>query len=308
MRKTAAGVAALAFALGLPACGGSDEVPVLPPGRAIETSRTLSPTAHLFADAVRAELEVVVDRRLLDPDRVRVEASFDPYDRVEADLARSDLGSYTRLRYHYALRCLTVDCIPVRIESILGEQEEGRAERRTFRLPAVQIRYDDPTEERPVVLRSVTWPPLTSVSRLNEAQSQAEFPFRLSAAELPSISYRAPPPLLAGGLALLGLLLLALPVRATVGWWRERRPPPAVEPLTELSALERARALVVWSCEHGDGVDRRKALAALSDELDHADIHDGAAAARRLAWSKPVPAPEPALALAQKKEPDRAVA
>lgn len=306
--RTAAGVAALALALGLPACGGSDDVPVLPSGRAIETSRTLSPTAHLFADAVRAELEVVVDRRLLDPDRVRVEASFEPYDRVEADIVRSDLGSYTRLRYDYALRCLTVDCIPVRIESILGEQEEGRAERRTFRLPVVQIRYDDPAEERLVVLRSVTWPPLTSVSRLNEAQSQAEFPFRLSAAELPGISYRAAPPLVAAGLALVGLLLLALPLRATTRWWRERRPPPVVEPLPELSALERARALVVWSCEHGDGDDRRKALAVLSDELDHVEVHDDADAARRLAWSKPVPGPEPALALARAQEPDRAVA
>lgn len=306
--RTAAGVAALAFALGLSACSGSDEVPVLPPGRAIETSRTLSPTAHLFADAVRANLEVVVDRRLLDPDRVRVAASFEPYDRVEADVVRSDLGSYTRLRYDYALRCLTAGCIPVRLESILGEREEGRAERRTFRLPVVQIRYDDPAEERPVVLRSVTWPPLTSVSRLNEAQSQAEFPFRLSAAELPSVSYRAAPPLFAASLALLGLLLLALPVRATTRWWRDRRPPPVVEPLTKLSALERARALVVWSCEHGDGVDRRKALAALSDELDHAEIHAAADAARRLAWSKPVPAPEPALALARGEETDRAVA
>ena len=280
-------------------------MPVLPPGRAIETSRSLSPTAHLFADSVRAQLEVVVDRRLLDPARVRVTTGFDPYTLVgEARRSRRDLDEYTRLRYDYELRCTTVECIPVRLESILGEQEEGRAERRTFRFPPSQVRYDDPAEERVVLLRSVTWPPLTSVSRLNEAQSEAEFPFRLSAATLPGLTYRVSPPLFAAALLLAGLGLLAFPARAAVRWWRARRPPPVPQPVVELSPLERARALVVWSCEDGDATDRRKALANLSTELHRGGVDDVADVAQGLAWSRPAPAPEAALALARGTDSD----
>jgi hypothetical protein len=292
-------LALAAFALALPACGGSDDdVPVLPPGRAIETSRSLSPTAHLFADVVRAQLEVVVDRRLLDPERVRVTTGFEPYEPVgETRRSRRDLGEYTRLRYDYSLRCVTVECIPVRLESMLGEQEAGRGERRTFRFPPTQVRYDDPAEGL-VLLRDIAWPPLTSVSRLNEAQSEAEFPFRLSPSPLPGLTHRASPPLFAGVLLLGGLLLLAFPGRATVRWWRARRPAPEPEPVLELSPLERARALVVWSCENGDDVARRKALANLSTELHREGVDDVSVAAQGLAWSRPAPAREAALALA----------
>ena len=293
-------LALVALALTLPACGGSDDaVPVLPPGRAIETSRSLSPTAHLFADVVRAQLEVVVDRRLLDPERLRVTTGFEPYQPVgEARLSRRDLGDYTRLRYGYSLRCVTVDCIPMRLESMLGEQEAGRGERRTFRFPPAQIRYDDPARVRPELLLSIAWPPLTSVSRLNEAQSEAEFPFRLSPSPLPSLTYRVAPPFFAGALLLAGLVLLVFPARATLRWWRARRPVPTQEPVVELSPLERARALVVWSCQDGDDVARRKALANLSTELHREGVDDVATAAQGLAWSRPPPLPEAALALA----------
>jgi hypothetical protein len=304
--KAAGSLALAALVLALPACGGSDDdVPVLPPGRAIETSRSLSSTAHLFADVVRARLEVVVDRRLLDPERVRVSTGFEPYEPVaEERLSRRDLGDYTRLRYDYSLRCLKVDCIPVRLESMLGEQEAGRGERRTFRFPPAQIRYDDPAQARPELLLSISWPPLTSVSRLNEAQSEAEFPFRLSPAPLPSLTYRVPPPLFAGALLLGGLLLLAFPARACVRWWRARRPLPEEAPVVELSPLERARALVVWSCEDGDDIARRKALANLSTELHREGVDEVATAAQRLAWSRPAPPREAALALAHGSEAD----
>jgi len=291
-----------ALVLASAACGGSDPVPVLPSGRAIETSRTLSSTTHLFGDVVDARLDVVVDRRLLDPTRIHVSTGFEPYERVgEARLSRRDLGDYTRLRYDHALRCVAVKCIPVRKETFLGEQEEGRAERRTFRFPPAQVRYDDPAAESPELLRSVTWPPLTAVSRLNEAQADAEFPFRLSPTALPSLSYRVAPPLLAGLLLLVGIVLVVLPAWAALRWWRARRPPPKLETPLELTPLERARALVVWSCERGDGADRRKALANLAAELGGGEL---AAIAETLAWSPPDPEREAALALARGTEAD----
>lgn len=290
------------LALALGGCGGDDASSVLPPGRAIETARTLTPTTHLFADDAHARLDVIVDRRLLDPERVRVSTSFEPYEAVGGVVrSRSDLGQYTRLRYDHTLRCLTADCIPVRLESILGEQEEGRGERRTFRFPPAQVRYDDPDEDLPSVLRSVSWPALTSVSRLSETQADAEFPFRLSPTPLPALSYRVSPPLFAAGALAAGLLLVLIPALAAVRWWRERRPVTEEAPLAELSPLERARALLVSSAER-DAPDRRRALANYAAELTCADGSGAADDALALAWSRPVPSSEAVLSLAAPSE------
>ena len=129
----------------------------------IDSSRSLTPTTHLFGDIVVARVEVRIDRRILDPERLQVEAKFEPYERVgKVEVDRRDLGRYTRLRYEYALRCLKVTCIPERLDTELGEREGARGERRTFRLRPALIRYDDPSGELPDVLRSVSWPPVTS--------------------------------------------------------------------------------------------------------------------------------------------------
>ena len=292
--------ATLAFAAIAGCGGGTSDVAVLPPGRALETTRSLDPTTHLFADAVSARLEVVVDRELLDPGRVALRASFEPYELVGSmKLARRDLGRYTRLRYEVTLRCLTPECIPVRLESILGEQEQGRAERRTFRLPPVEVRYDDPSGEFPDVLRSVFWPPLTAVSRLNEGQSEAPFPFRANAAALPALTYRAAPPLVAGALVLAAFALLVLPARVGRRWWRDRRPAGAYETRIELSPLEQALLLVEWARERDDA-DRRSALDALAVELDEVGEQGLAKPARELAWARARPSAEAASALVER--------
>lgn len=288
----------------LSGCGGDDASPVLPPGRAIETVRTLTPTTHLFADDAHARLDVIVDRRLIDPERVRVSSDFEPYETVGGVVrSRADLGEYTRLRFDYTLRCLTADCIPVRLESILGEQEGGRGERRTFRFPPSQVRYDDPTGDLPSILRSVSWPALTSVSRLSEAQADAEFPFRLSPTPLPALSYRVPPPTFALGALAGGLALVLFPSLAALRWWRRRRPVPAEAPTAELSPLERARALLVWSSEQ-DSPERRRALSNYAAELSLAEGDGAAGDALALAWSRPAPSSEAVLSLAAPREDD----
>jgi hypothetical protein len=301
-------VAAALALVALAGCGGdAEDVSLLPTGRAIATSRTLEPTTHLFADSVRARLEVVVDRDLLDPGRISLRTRFEPYELVASTRrTRRDLGRYTRLRYEYTLRCLTAACIPVRLESVLGEQEPGRAERRTFRLPAAEVRYDDPSGELPDVLRSVSWPPLTAVSRLNEAQSEAAFPFRASPRALPDLSYRASPALVGGALLIAALALLALPARVGLRWWRDRRAPATSEPLAGLSPLERALLLVEWA-RGRDGAERRGALEQLAAELDRAELGARAEEARVLAWSRPAPSSEAASTLARRVREDDAV-
>ena len=300
---------ALVAVLGLVAAGGcgesESEVPFLPQGRAIDSSRSLTPTTHFFGDIVAARVEVRIDRRQLDPAKLRVEADFKPYELVGAvERDRRDLGRYTRLRYEYSLRCLTLGCIPEQLQTELREREGARGERRTFRFPPAQVRYDDPSGEFPGLLRNVSWPPVTSVSRLNEAQSETEFPFRASPEALPPPSYTASPALVVGGLLLAGLVLLAWPARLGLRAWRERRPPVVQEAAPSLTPLERAMLLVEWAREWRDGDDRRRSLEVLADELERTGAATLSGQASELAWSRDPPSPEAVAALLERVRED----
>ena len=295
---------ALAAVVGLAVAGcagDASEVPFLPQGRAIDSSRSLSPTTHFFGDIVTARVEVRIDRRQLDPAKLRVEADFKPYELVgEAELDRRDLGQYTRMRFEYSLRCLTLGCIPEQLQTQLGSQEGARGERRTFRFPPAQVRYDDPSGEFPGLLRSVSWPPVTSVSRLNEAQSEAEFPFRASPEALPPPSYSASPALVVGGLLLAGLALLAWPARLGLRAWRGRRAPVVQAAAPSLTPLQRALLLVEWARERANGDDRRRSLEVLADELERTGAATLSGQASKLAWSRDAPSPEAVSALLQR--------
>lgn len=294
------------LALAAAGCAGdSSEVPFLPQGRAFGSSRALTPTTHFFGDTVTARVEVRIDRRVLDPAKLRVEAGFKPYELVgEVELNRRDLGHYARLRYEYALRCLTLACIPEQLETELGAREGARGERLTFRFPPVQIRYDDRSGNLPGVLQSVSWPPLTSVSRLNEAQSEAEFPFRATPEALPPPSYRASPALVAGGLLLAGLALLAWPARLGLRMWRGRRPLVDEEEAPSLSPLEEALLLVEWARERPEGDDRRRSLEVLADELERMGAATLSKQATELAWSRDEPSAEAVAALLERVRED----
>lgn len=295
-----AGLAAAATLAVLAAgCGGGGDATAPPPGRYVATSRSLTPNVHLFAEPAVARLDVVVDRRHLDPDRVRVRAEFLPYELVASVVrGREDFARFTRLTYEYTLRCLEYDCIPTQHATDLGAQESGRPERKAFRFTPARVLYDDPAGVRQ--LRRVWWPPLESTSRINESdlfrpvfvvQSQSQW--RTSFAPLPEPSYRIAPPLLAAALLAGALALLALPAALVARAVRSRRPPPP-EPEPELSPLERAVLLVEWARGREDGEDRRKALELLAFELDADGRPALAEAARELAWSPASPSPESA--------------
>ncbi|MDQ3381513.1 MAG: hypothetical protein M3546_14555 [Actinomycetota bacterium] len=295
--------------LALGCSAGADDELVLPDGRAIAIGRSIAPTTHLFADPVRARLEIVVDRTLLDPERIDLEAKFGPYEQVgEAQLARTDFRQYTRLRYEFTLRCLTLACVPEEVQAEVGPGG-ARGERRTFRLAPAQILYDDPSGDLPPVLRTVAWPPLTSVSRLSVALVQSGFPFRATPTALPAASYRVSPPLLAGALVLAALALLVLPTRLGLRWWRRRHPPAVEETDPHRTPLERAILLVEWANERPDGADRRKALEQLAAELAQAGEAKLGEEAGALAWSRVAPSSEAASALVERvRESDGASA
>ena len=144
-RVRAAVLALAALVLLAAGCGEEDAGTAPPPGRFVATSRALTPTAHLFGEPVEARVDVVVDRRRLDPDAF---SSGSTSCRTGSSTAASGVAAatspnFSRVRFELTLRCLTIRCVPSRIASVLGAQE-GRGERRTYRFKPARVVYDDP--------------------------------------------------------------------------------------------------------------------------------------------------------------------
>jgi len=284
----------------LAGCAEDGEQQAPPPGRALATSRELTPSAHLFGDIVHARLDVIVDRDELDPDRVRAVVDFLPY-RIQGGITRSrdDFSHFSRLRWEATLRCITIACVPSRLGSVLGGQE-GRGERRTYRFKPARIVLDNLETGNARRLREVFWPPLDAISRLSP--DEAQIPqyaslgpggeFRATLAPVDEPSYRAPAWLVAGALLAAALALLALPATLVVRELRRRR--PQQETSERLSPLERALQRVEHVRDHGDAEEQREALEALASELDG----DGRAArVRALAWRPDAPRADETTAL-----------
>lgn len=281
----------------LAGCGGDEEAgQELPQGRQIAATASFDQGVHLFAERVRARVEVVVDAEQLDPDRIELEPRFLPYDVVEESASRESRGQLDVIRQEYVLRCLRIACIPPIITTgPAGEAETGRGERQTIRIRPTLVRYDDPDGGERVVARA-SWPEIVSVSRIRQSDvPRFGFVFKTSVAPLPEPDYRVPPAVLGGGLLAAALALLALPVALMVGWVRDRRPAtPIAEPERELTPLERALRLVEWARERVDGSERREALEVLATELDLLERSELAGSARMLAWSPTSPTSEAA--------------
>jgi len=281
-------------------CGGGEDEPLLPRGRALAFTRSLDPSLHLFGDPVSAQVELVIDRRLLDPDQLSLETDFEPYELIGAStLDRRDDGPYTRLGYRARLRCLTQECIPGVLASAAGSQEPGRGERTTFRFAPARILYTERNAQSPKQLLFVNWPAIVSVSRINEVQAGAAFPFQASTSPLPRLTARVPPLVLAIGLVLLALVLLAWPAMLLVRWWRRRRPAPELPVAAAPSPLESALALVEWSCGQPGGAHRREALERLAAVLSDESGNGLSADARTLAWSPTTPTADAAAEIAR---------
>jgi hypothetical protein len=266
--------------------------PGLPAGRQIAVVTSADPAVHLFAEPIRARLEIVVDREKLDPDRLAFEPRFLPYDVVEQSASRESRGELEVLRYEYVLRCLRIACIPEVLASAAGDNETGRGERQVLRLQPSAVTHAGRDGERRIVARAF-WPELVSVSRIRESDVPAYgYVFKTSTTPLPEPDYRVAPPLLAAGLVVGALALLALPAALLVGWARRRRQAqPVPEPEQELTALERALLLVEWAREREDGAERREALEVLAVELDALAHRELSFTARALAWAAPSPSP-----------------
>lgn len=282
-RRHARAIAALALCLAagvavvLIARGGGGGGDVLDPGASIAAKTAVSPGEHLFADSSLARLDVLVNRRRVDPGSVRVEASFAPYRVVDSfPVVRKQIGNATRLEFRYRILCLARGCVP-------------RKQRRDFRLPDARITYVSRGESRSRA-EPAAWPLVSVVSRVKRSDlTDRNFADALDS--LPRPSYRLDPNLLAG--LLLGLSLFLVLGTGAVAAARLRGPPPpkpaAARETVPLSPLEQALALVERALA-GHGVEeQRRALERLGRELVACDRRDLAGEARRLAWSRTGP-------------------
>lgn len=282
-----------ALALLTAGCVGGEDSPAVPQGRYVAVSRSLEPKAGFFGEPVVARVELIVDRRKLDPARIRVQPRTFPYRLATAlDVERRDFARYTRLRYEVTLRCLYYACLPKRVDV----PNIPYRDQRVTRFRAWHVYYDAPAKGKTRHLARVWWPTRETVSNLDLTDvrvASPQFPGRLTLTPLPELTYRISPTLLAALLLLAAAVLLTYPSRLALRWLASRRPPPP-EPEPPLPPLERALLLVEWTRDRVDAEDRRQALEALAFELDAGGRDELARSARRLAWSSGTPSPEAA--------------
>ena len=236
----------------------------------------LAPEQHLFADAVRARVEIIVDTERVDPDSVELGANFEPYRELRpVEVTRTDDGSTAKLTYDYVIGCLVSGCLP---------RGAGRVE-----LGGVAVNYLRRGQSEPDAA-TVEWVPIRAAGRIdpNELEQAA---LRSDLRDLPSATYRVSPRtvelialvlavLFAVGAAILILRLLPLERLATRLGARF---------VDKRSSLEQALALVRESS--GSAEEERRALERLAVELKRTREPSLAEDASRLAWSEGQPVP-----------------
>jgi hypothetical protein len=266
----------------------SHEGPVLEQ-EPVAATALLVPEQHLFADAVRARLELVVDRKRVDPSTVDVGANFEPYRNLRPPLrTQEDSGPLTRIRYDYVLGCLRAACLP---------KGNGRVE-----LPGTALQFR--VKGTPgLQTATIEWPPISSAGRIDPKQLE-QAALRAELRDLPPPTYRVSPlgvqliALLLAVICFAGAAILALrflPLDRLTAWLGRDR-------ADRRSPLERALALVRESTGGERPDDGRRALERLAAELRNVRNPRLAGTASELAWSEPPPAESGVAPLSQDVE------
>jgi hypothetical protein len=248
---------------------------------------TIAPRIAVFGDTIRAQVDVTLDRRRVDPDSVRVHAAFKEWRRVgPGQLVRSDAGSTSYLRALFVLRCLKLSCTPGR-DTIVFDFDPAKVE--------FEDRAGGKSEHKSL---AVSWPRVVIHTRITPGDLTAQSsPYRADLATVPDPSYRTAPgrllALLIAGCVLLALTGIGL---AYVGWPRrepESEPEPEPEPTRDptLSPLEQALELLENAASANGAADQRRSLELVAEVLADRGEDDGLVrTARELAWS-PTPPP-----------------
>jgi hypothetical protein len=264
------------------------------PASGILADVAVNPQSAYVGDTLIARVDVLVDRRRIDPSTLSVRGSLAPYVAGPPSIERRDVGDASRVTHTLRLGCDVRPCLP---------PDPERGGRRTFVLPGLQLQFRRTDGSRDSLLLPL--PALEILSRLSRSDAAlvedfAVIPFRASLA-LDPVRYAVSPAILAGLLLAVATLLLT-----AAGWlvfrYGPRRkepaaPEPPPEPTVVLSPLERALAIVERARARGSIPDERKALELLARELGRNGDPELAATAKGLAWSAQGPTAAATLAL-----------
>jgi len=278
----------------------------------LAATASLSRRVLLFGDPLTARFDIVVDRRRLNPDLVRLETSFVPFTPVAEGRSRRDNGSLTELRYIFTLDCNEAACLP------------SMARKRQFVLSPARVLYREPARGGSLPAEvAIQMPSVEIASRLSATEVrmiQRRNPLRVldgptiglgiedatllirdSSSELPPATYRVSPYLLVALLFALAALLTVGAAIVLLSRLRSERPPPPPPPEPEIagSPLEHALGQLELALADGQVGEQRKALELLGRELRHSGNDTLARDARQLAWAADAPVRSEASALAE---------
>jgi hypothetical protein len=258
--------------------------------RPIRVVTIVAPGPHLFADQIQADVNVLVDSKLVDPKAVRVDTKFSPYTRLGRPLrTTSTEGSTIRLRYRYLLTCDALRCLT------------GKKTQRTIRFAPATVRYRNRSGKSNTM--TARWQRFRLVSRfggpryLPQTASGVTTGIQFSSDPVVRLfaSIRAPDPSYRLDPAVFAALLFAAALTALLGAGGLARPLLALvrrKDTTgpELTPLERALAAVDTATRRQPGSsEHREALAWLARELPRANLPALVGRARRLAWAEQPP-------------------
>src|SRR5215212_8183743 len=119
------------------------------PTTVFSATADVQPRAHAFGDPVVARVAVLVDRTLIDPQSLRLEPRFDPYEPTgPISRAVTESGAIARISFRVPLVCLREGCEPVEGAQSLNlpsghifyryQARSGRADY-SFGWPAVEV-------------------------------------------------------------------------------------------------------------------------------------------------------------------------
>ncbi len=300
MRRALVG-AAVAVAL-VAAAPAAAFLPPVPTGSAVgdgvplKAYASITPTVHLFGDAITAKVAVVADTKWVDPARLQVNADFRPYKPVRAPtVLRLGSGRFLQITWTWTLRCLTATCVPT---------EPPSDKYHVFHFSPAHIDYLTVGGKRQYGI-TAAFPAVETLSQVSPGivaylsrHKALNWQFRL--APVASPTYRLSPALvfwlglgLAAVFAATGLLLAG---RWALGF---RKPAVAAAPAAPATTLERALAVFFWARERGDETLQRKALERVADELP-LEVRDLSDTARALAWSPGTPEDEDVQAISER--------
>jgi hypothetical protein len=244
-----------------------------PPAEAVTATGRFDRGTHAFGEMVTAHVDVVVDNRSVQPESIRVDTKFAPYEVVGLEtVERVDAGATSVIRFSYPLRCLGEGCDPGQSAGMI-DLETGRVLYRFQGQPGDAVEVLD-------------WPSVQVTGRVDES-AVTDIRWRANEAALAAPTYRTDPVTTAAVLFAfaIGLALLA----AWLAWrlWHTPTEAPSSDDVNVVArtALERALDSALAASRADDKAIRRRSLERVSRELMTVGLSQLAADASVLAWS-----------------------